>query len=81
MVVQKGAKPQPELFGKILFFKRVEQGHGGSEGSHKGGALGAAREMLVKLRANVGREAAVEVIGQQGDDAGTLGSGHFNLKL
>jgi len=81
MVVQERAKLQAELFGKVLFFKRVEQGHGGSERPHEGGALGAAGEMLVKFRADIGRQPAVEVIGQQGDDAGTLGGGHFNLKL
>ena len=73
MVVQERAKLQAELFGKVLFFKRVEQGHGGSEGPHKGGALGAAGEMLVKFRADVGRQAAIEVIGQERDDSGTVG--------
>src|SRR5207253_8299143 len=81
VIVEERAEAQPQLFRQILFLQRLKEGHRRAEGAHERGAFRTAGEMLLQLGADVGRQAAVEVVGEQGDDPGAGRGHHLSMNL
>jgi hypothetical protein len=73
MIVEEGLEPKTQLFGQIVFLERLKQRDRRSERADERRAFRATREVLLEVGAHVSREAAVEIVGEQGDDAGTGG--------
>ena len=80
-VVEECLQPQPQLFRQVVFAQRLQQSDRRSERADEGGALGAAAEVLFEIVPDVGRQPAVEVVGQQSDEAGAVGGITVSRKL
>ena len=72
-IVEKRFQPKPQLFGKVVLLERMQQRDRRSERADKVRAFGAPVEVLFEILPYVSRQAAIDVVGQEGNNARAVG--------
>ena len=73
-VVEESLEAEPQLFREVLFAQRLQEGDRRSERAHEVRALRAAAQVLFEVASDIGRQPTINVIGQEGNEAGAVGA-------